>query len=728
MAVMIIVYLAHISKDQRKQTVLEHLNGVALLAEENAVEMFKPLAYAVGKAHDLGKYAKAFQDRLSNPAIRYEHSICGAIEYAETPYAKSQNTAFPAYMLLYCIAGHHTGLPDGGTANDTDTTLQGRLKHKPQYHGDSDYSAYRAETELEFPECKEITAAILKDPECHIETFAFFTRYLFSCLTDADYLDTEKFCTPHIDRALMANFQAVKSDVDEELERLQAFQNITELQKARCRLQQQAYINAKEPTNINILNIPTGSGKTLCSLKIALEKLLASNGQKKHIIYVIPYTSIIEQTAEKFNDIFGKYADILQHHSNYCFDDDIQEPTTAEKLKRSSENWSAPFIITTSVQFFESLYHFKGSSLRKLHNMADAVIIFDEIHLLPIELLQPCLRGIGYIVKYLNSEAIFLSATMPDYSELFKRYLPDCSYNTLVKDKADFRYFQKCRYIYLGKTELDSILEKSLAYQSSLIVVNKRRTARELYKSMTGNKYHLSTYMTPKDRSETIAAIRSDLAENIPVTVVSTSLIEAGVDLDFKAVFREIAGLDNIIQAGGRCNREGNDESGDVYVFETDEKLIRDLQVPVNIVKSLFTEYDDITSSKCVNEYYRRLHKENYEKIERNSIDNGRINIAGIPFRTYANQFSFISEESVGVVICNCKESAELYDKLKFGDYSVKRQLQKYTVSLKRYELEQAVKQGIVDDFGTGVLKLTNSDYYSTETGLDLDFVDDKFI
>lgn len=725
---MIIVHLAHISEDQRKQTVLEHLNGVAVLAEENAVEMFRPLAHAVGKAHDLGKYAKAFQDRLSNPTIRYEHSICGAIEYAESSYAKSKNTAFPAYMLLYCIAGHHTGLPDGGTINDTDTTLQGRLKHKPQYHGDSDYSTYLTETELEFPECKEITAAIMKNPECYIETFAFFTRYLFSCLTDADYLDTEKFCIPQTDRSLTADFQSVNAAVDEELEKLRLYQPVTELRKARYRLQQQAYINAKEPTNINILNIPTGSGKTLCSMKIALEKLLASNGQKKRIIYVIPYTSIIEQTAEKFNDIFGKYADILQHHSNYCFDDDIHEPNTAEKLKKAAENWNAPFIVTTSVQFFESLYHFKGSSLRKLHNMADAVIIFDEIHLLPIDLLQPCLRGIGYIMKYLNSEAIFLSATMPDYSELFKRYLPDCSYNTLVKNKEDFRYFQKCRYIYLGKTELDSILEKAQAYQSSLIVVNKRRTARELYKRISGNKYHLSTYMTPKDRSRTINAIRSDLEKKIPVTVVSTSLIEAGVDLDFKAVFREIAGLDNIIQAGGRCNREGIDELGDVYVFDTDEKLIRDLQVSVNIVKSLFEEYEDITSSECINEYYRRLHKENDENIEKNSIDSGKINITGIPFRTYANQFSFINEESVGVVICNCKESAELYDKLKAGDYSVKRKLQKYTVSLKRYELEQAVKLGIVDDFGTGVLMLTNLDYYSTETGLDIDFTDDKFI
>lgn len=717
-----IIYLAHISEDQREQTVQEHLNNVAELAEENAVDMFKPLAHAVGKAHDLGKYAKAFQNRLRGSAIRYEHSICGAIEYAESFYSKSKNTAFLAYMLQYCIAGHHTGLSDGGTRNDTDTTLQGRLKHKSQYHGDLDYSAYQTEIELEFPDCKAITAEIMANSECYIEKFAFFTRYLFSCLTDADYLDTEKFCVPQTNRTLTADFQAVRSAVDT---KFKSFQPVTKLQKARSRLQQQAYTNAKESANISILNIPTGSGKTLCSLKIALDKLLASNGQKKRIIYVIPYTSIIEQTADVFESLFGEYADILQHHSNYSFDEDIHEASTAEKLKKSAENWNAPFIVTTSVQFFESLYHFKGSSLRKLHNMADAVIIFDEIHLLPMHLLQPCLRGIGYITKYLNSESIFLSATMPNYNELFRQYLPECSCSVLVRDKTDFRYFQKCRYIYMGKIELDDILEKVQAYQSSLIVVNKRKSAREFYRSISGNKYHLSTYMTPKDRLRIIDAIHSDLAKGVPVTVVSTSLIEAGVDLDFKAVFREIAGLDNIIQAGGRCNREGIYESGDVYIFETDEKLIPDLHIPVNIVKSLFKEYEDITAPECVETYYRRLYRENDDKIERNSIDNGKINITSIPFRTYANQFAFISDASAGVVVCNCDEAVELYDRLKAGDYSVRRKLQKYTVSLKRYELEQAVKQGIVDDFGTGVLMLTNTHYYSAETGLDLDFTDD---
>ncbi|MDE6088348.1 MAG: CRISPR-associated helicase Cas3', partial [Oscillospiraceae bacterium] len=724
-------YYAHISSDGRKQTVKEHLDGVAELAEKNAIPLMKSLAHAAGKAHDLGKFSIAFQKRLHNSSIRYEHSIGGAIEYSQSTYAKSKITALPAYMLQYCIAGHHTGLPDGGTKNDTDTTLQGRLKHQC-HQAETDYHAYRNEIELEFPDCSQLTHEI-SDMKTYIdiEKFAFFTRYLFSCLVDADYLDTEKFCFPETKRSLKADFQAIKTAVDQ---KLNSFLPMTELQKARGRLQQQAYTNAKNATNISILNIPTGSGKTLCSLKIALDRLLASNGRKKRIIYVIPYTSIIEQTADIFEKIFDKYADILQHHSNYDFSDDskdMPEPDTINKLKKAAENWDAPFIITTSVQFFESLYHFKSSNLRKLHNMADAIIIFDEIHLLPVHLLQPCLKGIGYITNYLNSDAIFLSATMPDYSKLFRQYLPDCSYSVLVPDKTDFQYFKKCQYLNLGKTDFDSILEKAQHYQSSLIVVNKRKSAYEIYQNITGRKYHLSTYMTPQDRSSTIKAIRADLANGVKITVVSTSLIEAGVDFDFKAVFREIAGLDNIIQAGGRCNREGVDKSGDVYIFETDENIIRDLQISVNIVKSLLEEYEDITSSACIETYYQRLHREKKNLIEKNSITKEeekekKIGLNAVPFRTYANQFEFIKDDSVGVVIPQCEEAVKLYHQLKSGDYSVKRKLQKYTVSLKRHELENAIKSGILNDSGTGTLQLTNPNYYHPETGLNLDTVNDK--
>ncbi len=722
-------YYAHKDNNNRKQTIKEHHENVAELACAFSIDLLKPFAHEIGGSHDLGKYAQAFQERLDGSSVKFEHSTCGAIEYSRLPMNREEQCVVP--MMEYCVAGHHTGLPDGGAKNGNafdGVTLQSRLGRASQYTGKNDYHAYQRELSLSIPNAGALLAELMKRQNLPdmIEKYAFFTRYLFSCLTDADYLDTEQFCSSSgIQRSLHANFAEVEKAVDR---RFSEFTADTPLKAARGRLQQQAYFNAEHSGNISILNMPTGSGKTLCSLKIALQKLRNSNGRKKRIIYVIPYTSIIEQTAQVFENIFGAHTDILQHHSNYCFDSAPLEADTAQKLKLASENWDAPLIITTSVRFFESLYHYKSSGLRKLHNMADSIIIFDEIHLLPLNMLQPCLRGIGYITEYLNSEAILLSATMPNYEELFQKYLPECNVTQLLPDRSDFQCFKKCHYIDLGRTDYDAVLEKASHYQSSLIIVNKRKTAHELYERIQGEKYHLSTYMTPLDRSNTIAAIRDALEAERAITVVSTSLIEAGVDFDFKAVFRQYAGLDSILQSGGRCNREGKTDFGDVYIFETDEPVNRDLQIPVNVVKGLLQEYEDISSKECIEEYYRRLFHEAKELIEGNSIAKMCRSIESIPFRTYAEGFEFIKDNTIGIVIAQNEEAQKYLQSLRYGNYSVKRKLQKYTVSLRIYEFEEAQKLGILDDFGTGVFVLTNDAYYQKETGLHLDMVQDVIL
>ncbi len=719
--------------DDRKQTVKSHLIGTAELAKTFAVDIMKDIAYETGMAHDIGKYAQAFQDKLLNESkVSYEHSVCGAIELGKFDLNDVQKNFL--HMMQYCIAGHHTGLPDGGTKNDIseDITLQSRLKRENRYYGQSDYSDYKDEIELHFPNVEKIFSELLSTGNMTdmIEKYAFFTRYLFSCLTDADFLDTERFCDPDIDRKINADFAAVDSAVTE---KISSFIHDTELRKARKRLQDQAYLNNVNTDNISILNMPAGSGKTLCSLKIALDKLIKSG--KKRIIYVIPYTSIIDQTASVFSDIFGRYMDILQHHSNYCFDENEKdkhikekEDDTSEKLKKSTENWDAPLIITTSVQFFQSLYHYKSSGLRKLHNLADSVIIFDEVHMLPVEMLQPCIKGIGHITKYLNSDAIFLSATMPDYSQLFRRYIPDCSFTELITDKSDFRFFQKCRYENLGETDYDNIIEKSMKYKSNLIIVNKRKTAREIYKKLTGNKFHLSTYMTPKDRSETIEKIKSFLKNNQLVTVVSTSLIEAGVDLDFETVFRELSGLDSILQSGGRCNREGFRECGNVFIFDAGDTLKGDMAVRASIVKSMLRNDIDISSEEAVKEYYQRLFVFMEDAIERNTIARDVHRFNGIPFRTYAKNFEFIRSETISVVINNCDETEKLLSEIKYGQINKKRELQKYSVSLKIHgEFDNALSMGLVSDVtGMGVFVLADNAYYSYDTGLNLDMSNDQ--
>lgn len=726
-------YLAHKSEDGREQSIADHLKGTANLAYALAVDEFKPFSGLLGMVHDIGKYADDFQKRINGSRIRYEHAVCGAIELSKIDADKAAR--FFISMLEYCIAGHHTGLPDGGSdgSDEYSADLQGRLKRAKYYSGSADYSAYKNEIKINIPDTSVLFKLLTKDTDLKkadmheiTERYAFFTRYLFSCLTDADFLDTEKFFLPNTDRKLKADFSAVSETVDHKLDMLNENAE-TELQRSRRRLLEQVVNNSKNDENIFLLNMPTGSGKTLCSLKTALDMLERSHGKLKRIIYVIPYTSIIEQTADEFSNLFGDHADILQHHSNYYFDTENDEFGTEQKLRLACENWDSPFVITTSVQFFQSLYHYKGSSLRKLHNMAESVIVFDEIHLLPVELLQPCLRGVGYITKYLGSKALFLSATMPDHSKLFEEYLPGCSYRELIVDKTDFCYFKKCRYTHLGKTDIESILSKAEEYTSALIVVNSRKTAKEVYSLLSGNKYHLSTYMTPNDRSAAIENIRKDLKNGVPIRVVSTSLIEAGVDLDFETVFRQLAGLDSILQSGGRCNREGKRKSADVYTFETHEKCMGDIALRTEITSGLLAEYEDITSGECIREYYNRLFYNKNNVINANSI----VNYSGegmdsIAFRTYAEHFEFIKDDTVSVVINNCEECSDILDSFADDPRSARRKLQRYSVALKYInEFLPMLETSRIEERYKKLFVLTDNDDYSSETGILLDRTND---
>lgn len=718
-------YIGHTSDDGRKQLLLDHLNGTSKLCRENANEFWADIAEFVGQIHDIGKYTSGFQKRINGAEnIRVEHAICGAKEVAKAP----PKSYVP--MIEYCVAGHHSGLPDGGTKVDgeEDSTLHGRMKRKT-----GDYSAYENEVKLEYPKDNLRELFDVSNQREIIERYSFFTRYLFSCLTDADFIDTERFATPNTDRGIDGDFQKAYEKV---CEKLNSFKIETKLQESRSIIQEQVYKSVESNANVYTLNMPTGSGKTLCSIRAALKT--AIENKKKRIIYVIPYVSIIEQTAKVFEDIFGDVLPVLQHHSNYDFDDDKNEDEneiTSEKLKRSCENWDAKLIVTTNIQFFESLYHYKGRRLRKLHNLADSVIIFDEIHMLPIDYIQPCLRAIGYVTKYLNSTAILMSATMPNYDKFMERYMSGVKIENAVKDTSLFNVFDKCRYEYIGKCELASLAEKAQEYDNALIIVNKRKTARELYDICSGNKYHLSTYMTPLHRSEIIAKIKEDIKNGINTTVISTSLIEAGVDLDFKAVFREIAGIDNVLQSGGRCNREGKMDMGDVFVFETDggnyqTKKKSDIIIRANITRNLFEEFENISTDKCIKEYYGRLLNYKEKKIEENTITaimGNDLRIDGIPFRTYAESFNFIDNQVIGIVI-PCDENRGLIKELKDGKLSVKRNLQRYSASVNKDEFKELFQIGIIETLDCGVCILANTDYYKSDVGLTLENDVDCFI
>lgn len=713
-------FLAHIRKDNGKeQTIEEHLSETAFLAEGFADNPFKPLARYTAIIHDIGKFRDGFQKRIRGLSASPCEHACAAAQEIHSHAFDSRMMSFFAPLLEYCTAGHHAGLQNG---IPTPVSPQGSLwealtrrvddidKYKPLYEKfcapPDDKQLMLVYEALE----KGINKSSPDSNREFIERYAFFTRYVFSCLTDADFLDTEKFCSGGLERGLKGDFAAALKKVCKKLDEMP---NDTEVCRARRELQNQAF-RSHSDNRINILNMPTGSGKTLCSIRLALESAV-KNG-KKRIIYVIPYTSIIEQTADTFNELFGDVLPVLQHHSNFDYDNVSVSEDEAEFLARTTENWDAPLIITTNVQFFQSIYHNRSSKLRKLHNIADSVIIFDEVHMMPIEYLQPCLRAVGYLVNYLHCEALFLSATMPDFSSMLKKYAAGCGFSELISDKSRFMSFRNCSCKDMGKISEESLLCDADLYDSSLIIVNSRKRARELYNSCTRkNRFCLSTYMTPNDRTKVFEKIRS-LLRNEPVTVISTSLIEAGVDLDFDAVFREISGLDSVIQSAGRCNREGRADTGFMHIFAFEDDVPRGLKMRANLTKSLLCEYEDIFSSDCITDYYKRL----YGALEQN-VDGGTIYSVNmkpncIPFRDYADSFNLIDSDSINVII-PCKENAALVESLEYASAAL-RKLSRYSASLNYHEFTALLETGVIGKKGFGYV-LNIPEYYSSETGFD---------
>lgn len=722
------VYKAHINeKTHEFQTIRQHAEETARLAKLYAIPELGELLEQCGMAHDIGKISEKFQQRISGANIRVEHSICGAIE------VKKLHPNALGLLMAYCIAGHHGGLPDGGSVGDKSdgTTLYARLNR-----GSEDYSAYEEEITLRPLNDKEYIDFLVKNcdykTEKIVDQFAFWTRYVYSCLVDADWIDTSTFCEGEVPIGLCADFGKALELVDQKLD---SFDCKTKLQRSRAGLQKQVFRRIETDAEIYLMNMPTGSGKTLCSVKAALKR--AIKGEKERIIYICPYNSIIDQTVKEFTDLFGKSVEILRHQSTFSYEDEEDMDEDYRKaVKHAVENWDAQFIVTTAVQFFESVNSNKRGKLRKMHNVANAVLVFDEAHLMPQKYLQPCLQAVAYITKYLNSEAMFLTATMPDFERLIRQYAMENSriYN-LIEDKSLFTEFQKCEFCYERKMSGEQLLTMAKPLASVLVVVNRKATARKLYRLANGKKYHLSTYMTALDRERVIAEIRDELCnldkdfpngaqvpEERRIIVFSTSLVEAGVDLDFVSVFREISGLDSILQAGGRCNREGKRSGAKVHIFEydgQDGKSMPEQDERSGLTRGLLEEYEDISCPESIQAYYNRLYFIHEQDIQEYSMHMFCKDINSIPFREYADRFKIVdSENTVSVAVPQDDKCRQIVDFIQNTGRGNARELQKYTCSVSRREFEELFRQHVIDDYGTGIWCLTNMDYYDREQGI----------
>lgn len=714
------VYIAHINEENQIQSVKQHCENTAILSRSYSISQLKDIAYITGLLHDIGKYQMSFQDRINHKSTAIiDHSICGAIEVSKI------YSDVCSLIMEYCIAGHHTGIPDGGNKLDSADmpTLYGRMKKTTE-----NYSCYKEEFVIPKCDSDQFQNWLLLDctnKEDLIEKFAFATRYLFSCITDADSNDTSEFCSHISNEELKSNFAECLDKINKCLKK---FKCITQLQKARSAIQQQVYDKAHIDSEIYLMNMPTGSGKTLCSMKFALERAIKL--KKRRIIYIIPYNSIIDQTAEEFEKLFGDSANILRHQSSFSYDDYVDEDYRKIIIK-SAENWNSQIIITTTVQFFESVYANKRGKLRKLHNMADSILIFDESHLMPAEYLAPCLRCISYITKYLNSEAVFLSATMPNFCDLIQQFsLKNSNITNLIENTSEFDRFNKCSFVNLGTISDSKLIESTFENPTSLIIVNKRKTALKLYNMLSGNVYHLSTYMTSDHRKKVIDKIKSELTQleidypnlkNVPqnrrITVISTSLIEAGVDLDFYCVYRELTGLDSILQAGGRCNREGKRNNAKTYIFSLEQQTLSN-NIKEEFTKGLIDKYSDISCTESISEYYMNYYNFIKDTIKSKAISSQCHSLDTIPFSSYADEFNLIDNSSISLVVQQDDDCKALCKLIEMGQPVSHRKLQKYTCTVYPYELEDLKKQGAVNDYGSGIWILTNDDYYDKNTGV----------
>ena len=497
-------YYAHIA-DERHQTVESHLAGTAALCSSFSKAFdAESQGKLIGLAHDIGKCSKAFQKRLQGGHI-VDHATAGAWECAKQD----------AFWAAACVAGHHGGLPDfGNPVIDTqdNPTLFGRLR-KAASGGIPEY-----EMPLLLPHTK---APHGYGTDCL--TDSFFIRMLYSCLVDADYLDTEQFMTDGMTERGTCDPLPMLLD---KLEQTIADKGWDVPGNALCRrrneIRNACMSSGKSEKGLFTLTVPTGGGKTVSSMAFALSHAV-KHGMDR-IIYVIPYTSIIEQTAEVFREIFGEN-NVLEHHFNAVYEVGENGDLTQYRLAKATENWDAPIIVTTAVQFFESVYSNRPSKCRKLHSIANSVVIFDEAQMLPTEHLRPCVAAIAKLVKHFGVSAVLCTATQPVLADLIHQYAPGAVLTELCPDvTALFTQLRRVAFSNVGVLDADALAGKLSALPQVLCIVNSRKAAQTVYGKLPKvGCYHLSTLMYPAHRRAVLDEIRKRLKNGLPCRVVSTS-------------------------------------------------------------------------------------------------------------------------------------------------------------------------------------------------------------
>ncbi len=703
-------FVTHRREDGTFQPLKEHIENVGERAAQFAAA-FGAAEHGrqAGLLHDIGKYSPKGQKRQRDPehTAKVDHSSAGAQE----AFRRKDP------MAAFAVAGHHGGLPDrGGKSAADDGTLFARLNKT--LSGGDDPSAWKQEIVLNGAPSMPEWAEKCRDGRVQ----AMYTRMLFSCLVDADFLDTENALQGPQPRGGYAS-------LEELLQKLQSHvapwlkEPKNELCAKRSDILRRCLQGGEEEKGLFTLTVPTGGGKTVSSLAFALTH--AVRHDMKRVVYVIPYTSIIEQNAKVFAEILGP-ENVLEHHSQTELADEKGDSETLEARRRrlACENWDAPVIVTTAVQFFESLYAAKTSRCRKLHNLADGVVIFDEAQTLPVPFLKPCVSAIGELVRHYGVTAVLCTATQPELGRLFNELAPELSIREIAPEPDElFEFFRRVSFQREGQLSNEELAARLTETEQVLCIVNTRKRAREIFQLLPEEgRFHLSTLMTPQDRKRVLDAVRERLKERKPCRVVSTSLVEAGVDVDFPAVWREVAGLDSILQAAGRCNREGKRPAAEsiVHIFHADGRIPRMLKLNVAAAESVLADYEDVNTRPAIHAYFQTLL---WAKGDA-ALDEKRIleSESAFMFRNTAEKFHLIDKNTLTIYIPSKADSGDI-QALRDKQFSkgLLRRLSQSAVNLYDTECQKLMENGALEmDAEDGYAILLNPNMYSDECGLEI--------
>jgi len=734
-------YYAHSRPDVAEsewQLLKAHLMATGELAAKlGRAAGISELARIAGNLHDIGKYSLEFQARLRGSSGRVDHATAGAQEvvklFPDAPYRDL------AELISYCIAGHHTGLPDYGSKADveTDGTLLARRDKKRL----KDFSAYKTEIsiapwQMQPLRIKPSRFRLGEKERAYVGfSVSFLTRMLFSTLVDADWLETECYMDDlEKPRGQYASIDALAEQFNRYMQRFGNPQ--TPINHKRTEILKACREGASAAPGFFTLTVPTGGGKTLASMAFALNQARAHGLER--IIYIIPFTSIIEQNAAVFREALGELGaeNILEHHSNYAWEAKVQ-PSDDEtnqvkaKLKLAAENWDIPIVVTTNVQFFESLFASKKSQARKLHNIAKSVLVFDEAQMLPRHYLKPCLLAVQELVQNYGCSAVICTATQPSLQRFFSART---EFTELAPNpQALFDFFHRVQVKNLGTVPDAELIEQLNAQRQALCIVNTRRHAKGLYDLLDEDgSFHLSTLMCPVHRKATLEEIRQRLKTDQTCRVVSTQVMEAGIDVDFPVGFRALAGLDSIIQAAGRVNREMRNPSGDVFVFRPQTEFIKRtpefIKQTASVAESVLRDHaDDPTTTTAIEEYYTLLYtlhdERGFDAQEITGHFEKRTGQPDFDFKTAAEKFKLIDQSTVTIFIPYDDDAKRKIDSLKYVLYpaSTLRQLQLYAVNIYEYEFENLQTKGAIQTIADTYHVLDPAQmqlYYDPATGL----------